>query len=73
MEAFLLKGEVYVKGIVIKIPELKRLNILAISVFKKYENQLKNLSKLTKLLEIISSNTIKIEDNGKLNFKNIRY
>ena len=68
-----LKGEVYVKGIVIKIPELKRLNISAISGFEKYENQLKNLSKLTKILETISSNTIKIEDNGKLNFKNIQY
>jgi len=52
---------------------LKRLNISAISGFEKYENQLKNLSKLTKILEIISSNTIKIEDNGKLNFKNIQY
>ena len=65
-----LEGEVSVKGVNIRIPSLKRLNIANLTALKPYEAHLRALKPVFNILNILGADMLRVGKDGKIVFKN---
>ncbi|MGA1824931.1 MAG: AsmA family protein [bacterium] len=64
-----LEGEVAVKGIPLSLPQIKRLNVAHLPGLTQFEQHLILLESVKKVVTILSSDCLEIDDNGRIRFR----
>ena len=61
-----LSGEVLVKGVIVEIPRVERLNLSGLPGLERYEGYPARLEALLRVLEIASARTLRMDAKGGL-------